>query len=240
MSHRDRKPQIKMLAAILPVCLVAQGCANSDLRPAPLAHKAPGEDAAWAREAGVKVVALAMDDWDGPADIREELTPMKVRINNNSGKPLLVAYNRFSLVADDGKVFRALPLYRLEGSDGSDLTLRDPFVMREPRFAQSGFLVAPFYAPIYSKMKPFGGSIAVDRKYYQLYETYYGGKPLPTTEMQRNALPEGVLGHGGYLEGYLFFEEVPSSTHRVTFKYSLIDPSGSSSLGEIRIPYLVH
>ena len=218
-----------------PVLLAA--CA-ADLEPPASARaaSAAGEDAARASMAGVTVTTMAMDSWPGPYQVTEELTPMKVRIQNNSRQPLFISYIRFELVAADGKPYRALPLFGMEGSVPTKMTIRNPSEIRDRSFSTNGFEVAPVYRPIYPDMGVYGGPIVGDPSYYKLYETYYGSKPLPTPEMRRRALPEGVLAPGGSVEGYLFFEEVPASAARVTFRFDLFDPAGRN-MGVIRIPF---
>ena len=95
------------LAALLSAPVTIAGCA-AGLEPAPTANAAPGagDDAARATAAGITVTAMALDRWPGRNRITKELTPMKVRIENNSAKPLLVSYNRIQLVGADGRTYR--------------------------------------------------------------------------------------------------------------------------------------
>lgn len=86
------------------------------LAPAPQARAVPGlEGAAIASAAGVRVVAQP-DVWPGKAPIQDEVTPVRVRIENRSGEPLLVRPRQFMLVAPDGTTYAARSPAQIRGT----------------------------------------------------------------------------------------------------------------------------
>lgn len=227
-------------ASLLPLLLAGAGCATN-FEPAPLANAAPAvaEDAAMATLAGVTVTTLMPGEWPGAVDIDEELTPIKVRIQNNSAQPMAVTYNQFALRGADGHIYRALPPFAMNGAAPVAVTVRDPMPIAGPAFVYSGFEVAPFYHPLYPGLATYNGPFPVNAGYYGLYDTYFANVELPTAEMRRMALPEGVLAPGGYVEGWVYFEEVPNEADRVSFNYALRQAGAAMPMATLSIPYMV-
>lgn len=222
----------KLRPALIPLALLIALPAAAEFNPvaAASAQEAPAPQAA-----GLRLKILSADKWPGPAKITRELTPVKVRIENGGSDSVLVSYNRFRMVGADGRQYRALPLYKVEGT-AEKPTIRDPFEIREPKFAHSGFALAPFYSRVYRGVPVADGFIA-DPVYYDLYDGYYSGKPLPTTGMRRRAVPEGVLSPGGHVEGFLYFEEIPRSADNLALRYSPINLRTRTAMAEIQALY---
>lgn len=159
---------------------------------------------------------------------------MMVRIENGGAQPLLVSYDRFRLKSGRGQEYPALPLFRVEGAGDGSWRLFDPFVVRQQKFRHSGFRLAPHYRGIYRGIDAWDGALPISASSYALYRTY-DGKPLPTTAMRRWGLPEGVLAPGGFVEGYLYFEDVDSSDDGATLEYDALDPQTRGDLGLIMV-----
>lgn len=53
--------------------------------------------------------------------------------------------------------------------------------------------------------------------------------------MIQRALPEGVLGAGGRVEGYLYFEKISDDIPRVRFSMDLLNPD-RGAIGTVDIP----
>ena len=231
---RTRNPSTSRTwrAALVPMALLLALPATAELNPL---SAASAQDAAAPQTADLRLAILSADKWPGPAKIRRELTPVKVRIENRGSDPMLVSYNRFRMVGADGRQYRALPLYKVEGT-AEKPTLRDPFEIRKPKFAHSGFALAPFYSKIYRGVPVADGFIA-EPAYYDLYDGYYSGKPLPTTGMRRHGVPEGVLAPGGHVEGFLYFEEIPGSADSLALRYSPINLRTRTAMAEVQVPY---
>jgi len=66
-------------------------------------------------DAGVRIIA-ATNDWNGtPANLYKFVTPVRVRIDNNSGHPLQISYDNFRLASPSGRVFIDLPPADIKG-----------------------------------------------------------------------------------------------------------------------------
>jgi hypothetical protein len=228
--HHDHKPLFFVLAAA--ALLAVGGCATG-LTPAPTATPVPGmPEAAQATAQGVTVQAQAAV-WPGPVDIAQEVTPLKIRLENNGGQPIRLRYDQFSLVGGSGASFAALPLDRIEG----EVAVRAPGY-GAPGFYHRGFSVAPHYAPLYPGIDPYPGYFAWDYPYYDTYYPYWENIELPTADMYRLAIPEGVIDRGGSLDGWLFFEKVRGEAAAV-LRVDLVNADSGRKFAELRIPFTV-
>ena len=214
----------------------ATGCSHEPyLVPAPTAKVVPDErNAAEAEAFGVHVVVNG-NAWSGtPIDLQDVITPVLVNIENHSGKPLSIRYREFALVnqADDFHS-SALPPYEMDGS-----TARSHAPFLAPAFHFGLFWVAPYYYPVFGPdLGMWPGDFPYDPDYYQLY---YGTWPgdLPTRYMLEQAVPEGVLGDGGNLNGFLYFPRVRKSVKNFSFEFQLSDAKTKEDFGTIDIPLL--
>ena len=215
--------------------LIVTGCAT-ELKPAPSAQTVSGmPNAAKARAQGISIIAQAAD-WPGRAEIQKKVTPLRIKIENNSGGPLRISYDEFALIAPNGERFSALPLYQIEGKVPERVS--GPY-LGPPEFAYQGFAVAPYYGPRYPDMTPYAGDFYVTPFYNQFYYHYWTNVSLPTADMRLKAIPEGVLSSGGSLEGWLFFEKVNDKDKQVMFRADLSDATTGKQYAEIRIPFSV-
>ena len=228
---------------ILSVLLAcgALGCAaHVVLAPAPSAARLPQAPAAtFAEVAGVRVIARA-GEWPGEVDIEDHVTPLDLTIENNSQRSLRIRYADLALIAPDGRHFAALPLYAITGSIVAPVVdSPEGFVAVAPRFHHHGFLIAPFYAPLYPGLGVYSGPFLYDPYYYGWYSTYWTEQRLPTPEMRDMALPEGVLQPGGHLQGYAYFQHVNADEPGVTLRLDLVDAVNGETFGSIVIPFAV-
>jgi hypothetical protein len=231
---RQRHHRTITLLAAFAVLLAIGGCAAGGLTPAPSATPVPGmPGAAQATVQGVTVQAQAAA-WPGPVDIAQEVMPLKVRIDNNSGQPIRLRYDQFSLVGESGASFAALPLDHIEG----EVAVRAG-TYGAPRFYHRGFSVAPHYAPLYPDIDPYPGYYAWDFPYYDTYYPYWENIALPTADMYRLAIPEGVVDRGGSLDGWLFFEKVRGEAAAVVLRIDLVNADSGRRFAELRIPFSV-
>ncbi len=223
------------------VLIAAAGCAGSgaNLEPAPAANEAAfAEEAAVTSVNGVQV-SVQVDTWPGDPGVTEDVTPVQVSIDNNSGEPLRVAYSEFALISPSGVRYSAIPPYSIEGTvdqvelAGTYEPIADPF------FTYSDFYIAPFYDPIYD-IGVYDEPFYYDVGYYDAYYDYWENTALPTETMLERALPEGVLMSGGSATGFVYFEKVdPGVVDRVRFRYDLENPAAGYIFGEIRIPLIL-
>jgi hypothetical protein len=194
--------------------LALAGCAyGTVLEPAPSATRVPGDDdAAQARAHDVVVVVDP-----GRPDI---FTPFRVHIENRSGRRLRLRYDAFTLSTPSGFAYTAISPYQIEYP--YDPPLRAGFVSYR-------YALAMHHHPLY----PF------DRfdLWYGPYDPWYTGWPyryLSREELQE-ALPEGVLENGGYVNGLVYFPEVDEGA---VFTFTLVDADTGRSFGSIRIPFI--
>lgn len=216
--------------------LLVTGCVSqANLTPAPGATAESGVDEAVVSVVeGVRMVAQ-VDEWPGTQDIRQDVVPVRVVIENNSGMPLSLRYREFALIATNGDRYSALPPFKIAENVEEPVTSTDISPIEEPVFTFSGFEIAPYYSSVYPGLTPYAGTLVYDPFYYDNYYTYWDEISLPTDEMLAHALPEGVLETGGRIEGYLYFEEIPAEVNRVMFTADLVDPETGNIFGEIRI-----
>jgi hypothetical protein len=209
-------------------------CAEGKMLPAASAHVIPGApETATAEREGVRVSADG-DDWTAsPADLPARLTPVKVRIRNHSGSPVLIEYRQFTLVGARGHLYRAIPPVPLEHAEGSGAA-----GTIEPVYAASNFFVAPRFHDVYPTLAAWSqpldreGDASAER--YQLW-----GHDLPTRAIRRMGLPEGVLADGGEISGFLYFENATKRESRLTLRADIDGAKGGDRLTKIEIPFQV-
>lgn len=179
-------------------------------------------------------IVVQSESWEGDPEIEAHVTPLRVEIENDSNMPLRIRYSDFALVNEaDGARFAALPPYEVEGS------VSEPVAVRAIGFNHSRFHVAPGYQWLYPDLRPYGSAFHYDPYYNDHYYTYWADMPLPTEEMLRRVIPEGVIDPGGSLSGFLYFERVPVDLERVDFRYELTSAANGQRFGMITIPFLV-
>ncbi len=214
-------------------------CASQGLEPASSAEKVTGmEDAARNSVDNVQMTVQTAD-WPGYAQIKEKLTPVRVIIKNQSGKPLRISYDQFALVAPDGKRFSALSPFQVDVKvDQKPLVVPPYGPIDSPLFGAESFMLAPMYSKLYPGMSPYNGMYGYNSYYDNPDYRKWREIQLPTKEMVDRALPEGVLLNGGMLDGYLYFEKV-TDVPKVTYRADLVDAKNGRDFGEIRIPFVV-
>ncbi len=209
--------------------VLALGCAAPQrFVPASQVERASGDPtAAVVNRAGLTVVANA-DDWDGyPSNLPALMTPVYVRILNDSDRPIAIRYQDFHLATDAGR--RLTPVPPL----GSDRINR---VAVLPQVQARGFHWAPYYRDLFGEdLDYWTGAFAFDPGFYDRYLEW---RPdLPTAPMVEGALPEGVLEPGGTIAGYLYFPQA-GNVCRVTLEVDLAAPGGGHRVADIAIPFL--
>jgi hypothetical protein len=247
-------------AALLGLGLLA-GCAHEEprLEPAVAAQEVSRAEATTAVE-GVHVDVDA-GAWDADPKNLDTVLPLKVTVRNESGHPLRVRFREFALMGPQGSRLSALPPLTLDGvalvnTPASGLKPEDigespeseegvggaglePMPLEgpvEPDFEAHGYYVSPTYGHFWRGLQPWAGSFPVDPVYY---DTYLAQWPvnLPTEDMLRRALPEGVVVNGGEVSGFLYFQDVPPGMESVSFQFDLVDADTGQQFGSVRIPF---
>jgi hypothetical protein len=240
-----------MRRLVVVLLFAAFGCVHEpELQPVPASNVAVSDHAAQEEVAGVRVEAVGK--WNGdPADLTRILAPVGVTIENHSGHPLRVRYEDFALVARNGFRYAALPPFRVRAAVGwNDAMPRfrlaaahagRPAVhpMAQPHFSHRGFYVAPHFAWIYPGFAPWPyGPWAYDPLYYDRWYGYWP-EPLPSEDMLEQALPEGAVGNGGSVSGYVYFQTPETRDEQLEFEMTLVDANTGDEFGTIEIPFVV-
>ena len=225
-------------ASLLMALWALAGCEHYQvLAPAPGAERVAGDDgAAAASLGGVRLVAQGR--WSGhPSDLADLVTPVRVSIENQSGARLSVRYRAFSLRGPTGQQARALAPASIQRPEGVNPALPVPFGLASSRWAYSAPIMAP--APLYTNWDPCPGSLGYGWPYYGDCVNYWE-PALPTPDMLRKALPEGVLEPGSQRAGYLYFPRVSTGLGSpARFEFEVMDADSGAKLGSIVVPFVV-
>ncbi len=231
-----------------------------ELKPDPAAPRAPGNpNAAFAEVAGVKVV-VAGDAWDAdPKNLPTVLTPVKVMLENQSGRPLKINYDEFKLAGSSGFTYSAIPPMEARvvlsqtsrreikivlaayqqgspsGQAGGGQSRTAPAPVQS-RVVADRFFVAPHFAWYYPGWTAWPYPFAYDPFYYDRLMAYLP-KELPTKDMLAEALPAGVLQPGGRVSGFVYFQGIADRETRVKFEMDLVDANSSEALGHVSLPF---
>lgn len=218
------------------------GCSLPEptLSPAPSADRPPGEpDTAVARVDGVYAVVKS-SSWPADPTVATKLTPLHVRIENDSDVPILVRYQEFALIGPEGQYYSALPPLAAKidvAESTAEFTATRP--ISNPSFRHQGFFVAPFYGYAYGTIPVWQHDFRHDPFYYDTYHTTYKELDISVEELNQWALPEGVIASGGSLSGYLYFEHVDPALSHVEFRGNIVNAETGRTLGAIMIPFTV-
>jgi len=243
----------RALRPVLAALLLAAGCvAETKLLPPATVPTTPGGSVV-AESQGVRLVANG-DAWRGrPSDLEHVVTPVGVRLENQSGRPLRVDPKDFTLVGGTSRFqYAALSPFELRqegytavgGSGGGNVSLSLGVGVGVPlgwgpygsMYAWGGPHWGPgWYDSWYGYGPGFWGPGFYDPYYY-----WAPPEPLPTRDMVRKALPEGTLDMGGTLSGFLYFQSVSPQEGRVTLQARLVDARTGEQFGTLSIPFDVH
>jgi hypothetical protein len=147
---------------------------------------------------------------------------VKVRIKNNSGRPVRLLYEDFVLVGDTGHKYYAIPPLPL-AADG-----QGPPHRVQPTYSSTKFFVAPRFGDSYSTLIPWTEPLPRDDGAYRRRHKEWAGAP-PDTLALRAGLPEGVLADGGTVSGYLYFENPIAHENHVSFRAQLSHVQGGAN-----------
>lgn len=243
----------RTLWPVLAALLAAAGCVTgTTLQPLPTTPTTQ-KGAAVAEANGVRLVADG-DSWRGnPSNLENIVTPVQVRIENQSGRPLRIQYKDFVLVGASHFQYAALSPFQLReegltavGGSGyrGNVALsfgvgyggwgwrHGPF-SRGHVWAGAPWSWGPGWGPGW--YDPFWGPGWYD-PFYTPY-AYRPPEPLPTRDMVRKALPEGTLDTGGTLTGFLYFQNVGDREGQVTLEAHLVDARTGAQFGTLSIPF---
>lgn len=96
--------------------LAVAGCAAPKLVPATAATTVPGRENVAVEEVANVRFTVATNVWRGaPGDLPRVLTPVRVSIENRSGRPVRIRYQEFALVGQSGFRYAAIPPLSTQG-----------------------------------------------------------------------------------------------------------------------------
>ncbi len=225
---------------LFAVLLILSCATNIKIVPGPGAQNSEVlEGAVYAEAAGVSILVEAQA-WTGRPDILDKITPLRLTLQNNSGRLLLIRYSEFSITGlSSQNIYAALPPYEITG------TLKDPWIILPYPFPLPSsidcqkFSVAPYCSRMYPSFPAYQDSFTIDSLYYSRYYTVWAKIDLPTEEMIVKVLPDGVIESGGHASGFLYFEKVSRNEEKLLFTAELIDAVKGTLMGKIEIPLLV-
>src|SRR5438067_1902686 len=105
--------------------------------------------------------------WPGHDGVATRVMPVRVTIQNNSGRPVRIRYSDFSFVDSKGRRYSVLPPFEVQTGGDRPMLAGGYQSIGKPAFEQSGFLVFPLYAPIYPGLPVYDDSYFLDPLYYQ-------------------------------------------------------------------------
>lgn len=235
----DRVSTQRLRSVVFPLLLaaVAVSCVRrADLTPGPQARRA-GTETAVTHVDGV-AFELRSDAWSGLESVVDHITPVRVKLTNESDRPIRLRYSDFALIAPEGRRYAALPPFGVTGTVQEPRLVRAYSPVTRPYFLHHRFDVAPYYGALYPHLAPDVGVYHYDPFYHGAYYHYWVEIPLPTRGMLEWALPEGVIRPGGHVEGFFYFERVDPEEPYVVFRADLVTDDGQR-FGEVRIPFNV-
>jgi len=214
--------------------LFSAGCATEpELEPAPTAQRLTGKTTGAKDSQSGIIIEAHVDAWRWtPARLAHELTPIRVRIENESERALLLRYDEFRLATPAGFEFAALPPFDIE----EEVTQR----FSGYAYASRGFHVAPHLARYHPHFGITHHAFPHHGHHYIHYYPIYREFELPTRDMVARALPEGALDPGGVMTGFLYFADLEAmqTSKRITFRFVLIDAETRERFGLIEIPFV--
>jgi hypothetical protein len=172
------------------------------------------------------------DAWRGePRDLEKVVAPVWVTVQNRGKQPVRLMYKDLALEYPSGIKVNPLPPFSMR-TEGPTRTT----AIHVPTFRYHGFYVAPAYRWYYPGLRAWYRPLPYDPMFY---DTYYARwrVPLPTEDMLRGALPEGVLEPGGSVSGFLHFPDVPRDAHGVfTFRASVAEDGDGQTVASLDVP----
>lgn len=209
---------------------VGSGCATErGLQPWPGVELHPHDSsAAVTQRRGIELVVDG-DAWDGrPRNLVKDMTPVRVVIRNKGTTPVLIQHKSFFLDGVTGpRQVQAHAPFTIDHAGPGQAHI-------VPAFRVDGFYLADYLQPIYGPAFPlWPDTIAYEPHYYRV--TW---RPrLPSLDMLKRALPEGVLDSGGEVAGFVYFPGQPQPQARVLFRVELQAPRTGQDLAIVEIPF---
>ena len=209
------------LLGVLVGTFALAGCAHSD-QPVPVSgatKTASALQSETGQSAGVRMIARART-WNGnPPTLSQYVLPVWVEVENHSGKTLWLRYDSFRVEAppDNPEMLRAMPPSQVKGNAIIPVSAVSPEFRLEDEW--TGEWVEPDFD--------------------QYVAHAYWREPLPTREMLRRGIREGVVADGRKIAGFVYFQKTRPDVAGLTLSADLVDAATSQSFGRIEIPLAI-
>jgi hypothetical protein len=205
------------------------------LKPAAEAQTVVGMPSAAVTESDAVRLVVEPGAWTGyPSNLRREVLPLKVTVENRSEQPVRLRYEDFALESGQGVRYTPLPPFRIEGSVVQ--RAETPVYRLVPRFGYHRFLVAPWYMPYYVGLHPWRYGWSFSPAYYDAYYPRWE-VDLPTSDMLERAMPEGSVEPGGMVTGFLYFPTIDDGIEHITFEAELTQGADGATVAALSVPF---
>lgn len=214
---------------VLLLAAAGLGCAGGQrLVPAAGVTRSSVDPGAAVVDRGGVTIAAHADAWRGvPDDLDRVMTPIYVRVRNDSDREIAIRYHDFRLESDLGRTLSPLPPIALDRS-------RPLRTGAAPVLDGSRFRFAPYYRDLFGDDTDYWtGGFAFDPYYYDRYDAW--PPALPSSSMVERALPEGVIEAGGWVAGFLYFDAVEVEARAVTLRVHIDLPQREERVATIAI-----
>ncbi|HJX64688.1 MAG TPA: hypothetical protein VJ860_12155 [Polyangia bacterium] len=206
--------------ALVGACALA-ACAHRD-QPVPVSGAAKAASALQSEtgeSAGVRMIARARA-WNGnPPTLSQYVFPVWVEVENHSGKTLWLRYDSFRVEAppDNPEMLRAVPPSQVKGN------AIIPVSAVPPEFRLADEWIGEW----------------VESDFDQNVAHAHWREHLPTREMLRRGIREGVMADGRKVAGFIYFQKTRPDVAGLTLSADLVDAATNQSFGRIEIPLTV-
>jgi hypothetical protein len=211
-----------MAVAMIALCVGGFACAAHQFDPMPL-----DRGAAAAAGGGVRLVADT-NEWRREP-LAPGLMPLQITVENGSERSVRISYGNVTLAAPGGARLHPLPPF--------DLGQKNPPIPERYAYPWYAFHVAPHLALFYRGFWLGSAATAPDAEQFARGYRELTARMAPTQTMRRCALPEGVLGPGGYITGMLYFAATPRTGASLVVR--LIDGSSGDPFATLEVPLRV-
>jgi hypothetical protein len=216
---------------VLPACRE-----GTELEPPETGPFEPMDEQATREMAGVRMTVDG-DAWPGDVRVKDLVTPIKLDIDNASGRPLRIRFSNFALLGAYDR-YSVLPLFTFERVGDRYLMVEGYAPVALPEFSYEEYYVTEQYRPAFPGIATYDRALVLDDAYYGRYMRTWEELPLPIDDMRKRGLPEGVLPADSSLSGFLFFEGLHPGEEKLHFLAQLQDAETHDYFGAIRITLL--
>jgi len=184
-------------------------------------------------------VTVSSDAWNGNDEVKKEVTPLKIKVENNNEKPIEITYDKLSLVTKDGDLYAALPIYDVRGDlDKAELIMEDTITVKT-EMNYDRFYLYPMYTHVINDVPVSQYQYFGKESYYKKYYADWKDTGMPTSAMRNLALPEGTLENGGSISGFVYFQKVDPDLKEITLNMAIVNAESDLVINSIKVPFWV-